>query len=188
MRFRLAVCTFLLTLTGPRVLAQGRKSPNDLSLSFPDKTWSVDVDAPGFFAKGKGQKPDGREYLFANNPRTGVILSVMLQQLANAAHATSCPDYLQQRLQSVSKLGYVTTDAKTSQLDSMAILEYLIPKAQDMPVQQKNIVACMAKDNIYIDIHLSKAHFQPTDEDTLMDLLNHVHISDPSSSINAMAH
>jgi hypothetical protein len=193
MRLRLAVCAgflviFLLVSAGLGLLAQDRKSQNSLSVSFPDKLWWIEVDSPGFSVKGKGQKPDGRQYLFANNPKTGVILSVMLEQSQKAAEGDPCSDYLQHRLQSVSKLGFVATDPKTSEVNSMDVLEYVIAKAQGMPVQQKNVFACMAKDDIYVDVHLSKAHFQPADEATLVDILNHVQVASANSSINAMAH
>ena len=44
-------------------------------------------------------------------------------------------------------------------------------------IQQKNIVACAAKDGVYVDIHLSKSQFQQSDEALLMDVLNQVQIS-----------
>lgn len=178
----------LLSFTGTRVFAQGRKSQNSLSISIADKPWSVEVGSPGFLVKGKGQKPDGREYLFANNPKTGVILSVMLEQSAKAAEGDPCPDYLQHRLQSVSKLGFMATETKTSEINSMDVLEYLIPKAQDVPVQQKNVVACMAKDDVYIDVHLSKAHFQPDDEAVLVDVLSHIRVGPANAAMDALAH
>lgn len=178
----------LLSFAGTQVVAQGRKSLNSLTVSLADKPWLVQVDSPGFLVKGKGQKPDGRQYLFANNPKTGVILSVMLEQSAKAAEGDPCPDYLQHRLQSVSKLGFAATDAKTSEINSMDVLEYLIPKAQDVPVQQKNIVACMAKDDVYIDVHLSKAHFQPDDEALLVDVLSHIRVGPANAPMDALAH
>lgn len=164
-----------------QILAQDHRSKSKLSVSFPDKAWWVEVDSPGFSAKANGTKPDGRRYLFANNPRSGVILSIMLEQSSKADMST-CPDYLQQRLHSVSKLGFVATNAKTSEINSMPVLEYLIPKDQDTAIQQKNIVACVARDDVYIDIHLSKAHFQPADEATLLDVLSHVRIAGESTA------
>lgn len=178
----------LLSFAGSRVFAQGRKLQNSLSVSIADKPWSVEITSPGFLVKGKGQKPDGREYLFANNPKTGVILSVMLEQSAKAAEGDPCPDYLQHRLQSVSKLGFTATEAKTSEINSMDVLEYVIPKAQDVPMQQKNIVACIAKDDVYIDVHLSKAHFQADDEAMLVDVLSHIHVGPANAPMDALAH
>jgi hypothetical protein len=164
--------------------AQQHKQQNDMAVSFPNKTWSVEVNSPGFLMRAKGKKPDGRYYLFANDPRTGVILSVMLEQ-SQQADAGSCPAYLQQRIQSVSKLGIVATGVQSSESNSLAIVEYLIPAMEGKSVQQKNIVACAARDGVYVDIHLSKSQFQQTDEALLMDVLNQIQISSAGAPAQA---
>jgi hypothetical protein len=166
--------------------AQQRKQLNDMTVSFPNKTWSVEVSSPGFLMRAKGKKPDGRYYLFANDPRTGVILSVMLEQ-SPQADASSCPAYLQQRVQSVSKLGIVPTDVKSSEANSLAVVEYMIPTMEGKSVQQKNVVACAARDGVYVDIHLSKSQFQQSDEALLIDVLNQVQISNPGAPVQATA-
>lgn len=166
--------------------AQQRKQQNDMTISFPTKTWTVEVNSPGFLMRAKGKKPDGRYYLFANDPRTGVILSVMLEQ-SQQADANSCPAYLQQRIQSVSKLGIVATDVKSSESNSLALVEYTIPTMEGKSVQQKNIVACAARDGVFVDIHLSKSQFQQSDEALLMDVLNQVQISNPGAPVQATA-
>jgi len=185
---KLALGAIFLMFAGSQLSAQGRKPQTALAIAFPDKDWGIEVNAPGFFVKGKGHKPDGRQYLFANNPKTGVILSVMLEQSAKAAEGQTCPDYLQHRLQSLSKLGFKAADAQTSVVNSMDVLEYVIAKAPDMPVQQKNVFACLAKDDIYVDVHLSKAHFQAEDEAMLVDMLNNVRITSEIVPVAALAH
>ena len=87
---------------------------------------------------------------FATNSQTGVGLSVMLEQSKEGADSKTCPAYLKKRVESISQ--FEVTDVKTSEIDSMSVIEYLIPKANGLPVQQKNLVACAAKDHIYVDI------------------------------------
>jgi hypothetical protein len=178
-------CTLMLSLC-TSLQAQQRKQLNDMTVSFPNKTWSVEVGSPGFLMRAKGRKPDGRYYLFANDPRTGVILSVMLEQ-SPQADASSCPAYLQQRVQSVSKLGFVAADVKSSEANSLAVVEYMIPAMEGKSVQQKNIVACAARDGVYVDIHLSKSQFQQGDEALLMDVLNQIQISGAAAPAQATA-
>jgi tetratricopeptide (TPR) repeat protein len=76
----------------------------------------------------------------------------------------------------MSELGI--KDVKASEVGSMAVIEYLLPKVQGVPLQQKNFIGCAAKDDIYIDLHLSKVLFKPADESLFNDILNHVHIGD----------
>jgi hypothetical protein len=181
--FLAATLTLSLCLS---LQAQQRKQQNDMTVAFPNKTLSVEVNSPGFLMRAKGKKPDGRYYLFANDPRTGVILSVMLEQ-SPQADTGSCPAYLQQRIQSVAKLGIVATDVKSSESNSLSLVEYTIPSMEGKAVQQKNVVACAARDGVYVDIHLSKSQFQQTDEALLMDVLNQIQISGANAPVQATA-
>lgn len=187
MPFRLAVCVCVLMGMCAPMRAQDRKSQNSLTVSFPNKTWWVEVDSPGFAVKGKGRKPDGRYYLFAHDARSNVILSVMLEQAPEGADSSSCAAYLQSRMQSVAKLGVVPADEKTSEFNSMAVVEYMIPTVDGKAVQQKNVMACTMKEDVYVDVHLSKAQFQASDEEMLLDILNHVEVTSASAPVRTSA-
>lgn len=187
MALKLAICAcVLMGLTLP-LRGQDRKSQNSLTVTYPNKTWWVEVDSPGFAVKGKGRKPDGRYYLFAHDARTNVILSVILEQAPNGADISACDAHLQQRMESVEKLGVTPTDQKSSEFNSMMMMEYIIPTVDGKAVQQKNVVACAVKEDVYVDVHLSKAQFQPADEQELLDLLNHVEITSASAPVRTSA-
>lgn len=162
--------------------ARQEQRQETLTVSFPGKPWGVAIDAPGFVVQTEERKPDGREYLLAHDEKTGIVLSVTLEKSAKGADAKTCPDYLQKRLQGLSQLGL--TDVKTSEVHSMAVIEYLIPQAGGVPVQQKNLVACAAKDDVYVDIHLSKVKFQPSDESLFTDVLTATQLVDLSVPAN----
>ena len=151
-----------------------------ISVAFPGKSWAVATDSPGFVIETRERKPDGREFLFTTNSQTGVGLSVMLEQSKGGADSKTCPAYLTKRVESISQ--FEVTDVKTSEIDSMSVIEHLIPKANGLPVQQKNLVACAAKDDIYVDIHRSNARFQPADESLLTDVLGKIHFVDQSAT------
>lgn len=91
--------------------------------------------------------------------------------------------HLQQRMESVSKLGVFPTDEKSSDFNSMAVMEYTIPTVDGKAVQQRNVVACTLKEDVYVDIHLSKAQFQSADEQELFDILSHVEITSASAPV-----
>jgi hypothetical protein len=156
--------------------AQNAKPQSSLSISFPGKTWALKIDSPDFAIESSGRQPDGREYLLANNSKTGIIASVTLEQSPGGADNKTCPDFLRKRVDSMSQLG--PTDVKASEINSMAAIEVLLPKPQGIPLQQKNFFVCAAKDDIYVDIHLSKVQFQPSDEPLFTDVLSHVQIID----------
>src|SRR5581483_10485572 len=119
MALKLAICACVLMGMTLAVRGQERKSQNSLTVTYPNKTWWVEVDSPGFAVKGKGRKPDGRYYLFAHDARTNVIMSVMLEQAPNGADSSTCGVHLQERMESVGKLGVTPTDEKKSEFNSM---------------------------------------------------------------------
>ena len=145
-----------------------------LQVSFHGKPWAVAVDASGFAVEQDLTKPDGRRYLFASNKNTLMKVSITLERGPKGADASRCPEYLHQRIQSLR--GFTLSDVRYSTAANMATVEYLIPEASGVPVRQKSLVACTAKDDVFIDIHLSKAEFKPEDAPLFATLLDAVHI------------
>jgi hypothetical protein len=178
MKWRTASCVVLILALGSSARLQSQETrPNEsVSASFPDKNWEVKIDSPGFAVESGGPKSDGREYLLASNANTGIILSVTLEESKDGADSKTCPEFLRKRVDGLSQLD--VKDIRSSEINSMAVIEYLLPKLQGIPVRQKNVVLCTTKQDVYIDVHLSKAQFQPSDEPLLLDVLAHLHISD----------
>lgn len=161
---------------GASALAQQAPSPAPLSVSFPHKSWAFQINSPGFAVETEGAKSDGREYLLANNSKTGMVLSVTLEKSPGRADPKSCPDYLRTRMKSVASLD--PKDVKTSQVGGMSVVEYIIPGPNGMQLEQKNFVACTAKEDVYLDIHLSKVKFQPSDERSFIEVLKQTQFAD----------
>lgn len=145
-----------------------------LQVSLPGKPWAVTVDASGFVVEQDQAKSDGRRYLLANNKSTGMVVSITLERNPKGADASTCPGYLRQRIKSLQ--GFTLSDVRYSTAANMATVEYLIPEAKGIPVRQKSLVACTAKDDVYVDIHLSKVLFKPEDAPLFATLLDAVHI------------
>jgi hypothetical protein len=173
-----AACVPLILILGSSARARSQEAhpKESISVSFPGKNWEIRIDSPGFTVETEGPKSDGREYLLANNSKTGIVLSVTLEESKEGPDSTTCPDFLRKRVDGLSELG--VKDVKTSEINSMAVIEYLLPKPEGVPVRQKNFVLCTAKEDVYIDVHLSKAQFQPSDESLFLDVLAQLHILD----------
>jgi hypothetical protein len=172
-----AVGFLALLVAGIPLRAPGQQAEPQprLSVSYPGNAWSLVVDSPGFIVKMEGKKSDGREYLLANHPESNIVLTVILEQSTEPADSRTCWGFLHGRLKSMEKLNI--QDVKYTDSGPLAIVEYLVPDVQGIPVNQKNFYACTTKDNTFIDIHLSKAKFQPSDESVFTEILNHVHIT-----------
>lgn len=171
----------LITVCAWAAPAQESKPQEKLLINYPGKAWAIAINSPGFVVETREQKPDGREYLEANNSTTGIVLSVMLEKGNGPADASTCPDYLQNRVRSLPP-DFAVTGVHPSRIGEMAVIEYLIPAAQKIPVRQKNFVACVTHEDVYVDVHLSKVQFRDSDEALFTDVLSKVSIADSGSS------
>src|SRR5580658_1472840 len=106
MKWRTASCVVLmLTMGGSAPLRSQETRPNEsISVSFPGENWEIKIDSPGFAVESVGPKPDGREYLLANNSKTGIVLSVTLEESKDGADSKTCPEFLRKRVDGLSQL------------------------------------------------------------------------------------
>src|SRR5690348_15541893 len=91
---------FFLITAGifPLCAQKGGKEAPPLSLSLPDKTWSLLIDVSGFKIQRNEKRPNGR-YLLAQNSSTGVTLSITLSQVQGVAMIDDCRRVFRQRNQ-----------------------------------------------------------------------------------------
>jgi tetratricopeptide (TPR) repeat protein len=180
-RRSIAIFALLLTSLSLAALVQSGKPQEKLLISYPGKTWAIEIDSPGFVVEASERRADGREYFVANDPATGLVLSAMLEKGNGPADSKTCPDYLRNRVKSLPP-DATTTDIRSSQIGEIDVIEYLIPVFQKVPLHQKNLVACLTNEDVYVDIHLSKTQFHDSDQSLFTDVLKKTHIADISSS------
>jgi hypothetical protein len=174
MKLRTVLCLLLASVACGVSRAQDVKQ--SLSVAYPGKTWEVRIDSPGFVVQANEQQPAGRQYLLASDTTSGLVLSVMLEATGGPADASTCADSLKHRVDSFAKLGPV--DVKASEVKSMAAIEFMFPVVSGVPIRQKNFWVCTARENVFIDLHLSKVQFHASDESLFMDVVNQFSIQD----------
>jgi predicted Zn-dependent protease len=168
-------CTFAMAQVPP----QAATSPK-IEIGFPGEPWILVFDTVGFKININGLQPDGRAYLEATNQSTQVTLSVLLEKVPGKATAEGCKENQKTRL--AQKVDYKREKTETRQAVGMAVVEYTVPEFQGVAVQQRNLFACLPKDDAYVDIHISKILFKPQQEELLNTVLNSAHFVDKTSS------
>jgi hypothetical protein len=152
---RLLVASMVLT----SARAQESKSSADVvKLSLPDKSWSLAIELPGFAVEKNEIQPDGRRYMAAANAETGVAISTYLEKTKAPADLEGCKATLEARAKAPApfkKMGLSIYD-----LNGMKVLEYLVPEIERRRVHEKNFYVCIPKEDVFVDIHLSKAAWQ----------------------------
>jgi tetratricopeptide (TPR) repeat protein len=185
MRFsRPALFLFFLWNT-TALQAQKGKAISTLRISLPGKPWALQVDVQGFRVELDETKPDGKKYLLAVNDRTGVSLSINMEQVRGSAILDDCRKVFRQRIKDNAELKPV--DIKESQLGDMAISEYILMEPGGIPLHQKNVFGCLAKEDVYVDIHLSKVEYTPQDQPLFTSVLQAVHFTDPPADAGSQA-
>lgn len=106
----------------------------------------------------------------------GLILSVTAERIRGKASAEGRRRAFRDRIKASPK-GLVV-GPRESQAGEIAMLEYMTPEFGGAPIQQKHVLACLAKEDTYVDIHLSQVKFKPSDEATFALILEAVRLTD----------
>jgi tetratricopeptide (TPR) repeat protein len=177
---------FLLLLGSAFALqAQKGKETSPLRVSLPGKPWALQVDVQGFAVQLDETKPDGKKYLLAENTRTGITLSITMEQVHGFATLDNCRKVFRERNKGNAKLNPV--DIKDSQIGEMAISEFTFEEPEGIPLHQKNVFGCLAKEDVYADIHLSKVQYTPKDQPLFTSILQAVHLTDETAGSGSQA-
>lgn len=143
-------------------------------VAFPNTPGVLSLELPGFHTDTDEMKAGGRRYLMASHPQTGLIVSVTLERGPTAASRQGCVMHLAQLKNGPFVVrGY---DVTFNTSDSIPRLDYTIAEAQGVRVEQKNVRACFAQDNIYGDLHLSKIQYRAADAPLFDAVLSTVHL------------
>lgn len=143
----------------------------------PGKAWALELDGTGFTARDNEIQPDGRRYFLAENAKTRMVVSVFLE----AAKAPAQPEDCKHSLEEKAKSNAALASAKLKGVDYRAsgdlqILEFTLPEFDGVPKNQKNIFGCLIKDDVFVDIHISKLFFKTADQPLFDALLQSIHI------------
>ncbi|PYV71966.1 MAG: hypothetical protein DMG96_27535 [Acidobacteria bacterium] len=152
-------------------LAQESK-PLHGRLSLPAKDWGVVLDLPGFTLKNIETKPDGRRYMIAENESTHLVVSLTLEQVQGGRSA-DCNDSLQKKAKHPP---FKVRDVRFSRQGEFDFMEYVVPEVNGQQFNQKSIYGCEFYDNSYIDLHLSKVSYSPTNGPLFAAVLNSIRI------------
>jgi hypothetical protein len=150
-------------------------------VAWPEKSLGLSIDLTGFKKDLDHVKPDGRRYLMASHPTTGLNVSVTLEIVPTQASAQGCIDQL--KLIQKGPLATRGQDVKLDTAGKIPTLEYIIHKFEGIRVDQKNVYACLAQKDVYADIHLSKAQFTTADAPLFQSILKSVRLQSGPSEV-----
>lgn len=147
---------------------------SDFQLALPGKSWGVSLGFSGFTISKDETKADHRRYAMASQPTTGLNVSATLEQMTEPASSAGCIAQLE-RLKT-SPLTADSRDMRLTSTSTLPTLEYTVPTVRGIPLAQRHVYLCYPKENVYLDLHLSKMHYTAADDALFRDFLQTVHI------------
>jgi tetratricopeptide (TPR) repeat protein len=187
----LVVCASILwsfVPVNPTGLSQADIGTNESPtfVAWPENGLGLSVDLTGFKKDIDQVKEDGRRYLTASHPKTGLNLSITLEKVPTQASTQGC----REQLQLIRKGPLVThgQDIKLNAAGEISTLEYTLHKFRGVRLDQKNMYVCIAQDNVYADIQLSKMQYTAADAPLFQSILKTVRLQpEPSTIIQTQA-
>ena len=188
---RLATCLLILAAFAPEIAISNPQTPdqgasNRVLVGLWDRSWGLTLALPGFSIKENDIKPDGRRYLLAENLATMMEVSVFLEDASQSRAGKSCRETMEEQVRDTPQNfalqivgGIEKKDAKIWEADEKTFLDYTVPSitlpgTKTVALHQKNRLVCFERDNAFIDLHLSKPDFQPSDEPLFTQIVNSI--------------
>lgn len=140
----------------------------------PMNSVELAIEFPGFRIERDQIKSDGRRYLTASHPVTGLNLSIAMEPIQGRASAAGCVKHLQHLRQSLTiRRGQ---DISLTATPAVHRLEYTLREFHGVRLDQKSIYACMAEGQVYANIHLSKVRSSAADAALFEEVIQSIHL------------
>lgn len=137
------------------------ESPQEkrLSFTYPQVPWVLTLPADDFQIARKQMKQDGNgAYFHLIDEKQELDVSMFIEPATKCKDSKSCS-------QMVWKAGNPTwvnlQNVVHSQIGEVSIFEFLLPSFQGMPIRQQNMYAQFVVDGFWVDMHISKAMYEP---------------------------
>lgn len=172
-----AVLTYLVILFPDATQAQQVPASRDrLTIAFPGATWALEIGTSGFTVQKDELSSDRmRRHIYAIGPDPDVVLSVRLERASGHQRAAECRRYAWDHLRTRSP--FRMDDVTKSGVKELAILEYRVKEFQRLPVEQRHLHGYLAKDDVCVEIHVSKVRSTAADRPALAAILESARIT-----------
>ncbi len=143
-----------------------------LSVAYPGRPWSVALPAEGWRVDGPEVMDDGRlVHLVAEDPRTGVVISVVLSDARGRSSAAACADADWRRI--AISLGEAPPATRRPDGDGLRA-DYFVATQRGRRVDQQNASRWWYRDGVCVHVHASLMGFQAGDAPRLDQALSGV--------------
>jgi tetratricopeptide (TPR) repeat protein len=163
---------WILGWIGAVILSAG--GAEDVYLSLPDLTWALEITAPGFkVEEGQLSSNGNSARLQAVNEENGVFLTAFLEKAEKNGGASDCREYFWSQ---AKKSPFPKEQVTFMETGEIAVVQYYVPDVAGRPLKQLNLNAYLSEGGYWMDVHLSKSNWDPSQENPLQPVLNSIRI------------
>ncbi len=160
--------------------AMARDGESPTLIPQPNSNVELTIDLAGFRIERDRLTADGRRYIGASHPATGINVAIAMEQVGGLASTGGCITHLRQLKKGPTVSRGIDVALSTSR--DMPTLEYTLRRFQGVRLDQKSLYACMAHADVYAHIHVSKLQYTDADASLFQQLLSTFRLEKGSSA------
>jgi len=176
MKRKLLLITILILANSFVAHAQQEGAPFISRFALPGRTWAVQMQTDGFVQQGRRIIDDGEgRYVIGQNETTNMVISIFLEKAPKQGDSLAAREYYWSRER---RSPFHMESVKMSEMGPLAIVEYMVREAEGLTVNQKNYHVYLAREDVWVDIHLSKINYTHADDDLFASVLRSIKIDE----------
>jgi hypothetical protein len=132
-----------------------------LSFTYPKVPWVLTLPADDFEIAQRRMKDDGNgAYFYIVDEKQGLNVSMFIEPATKCTDSKSCSDFVWK----AGNPNWINPQNVThSQIGEVSIFELMVPIFQGMPIRQQNMYAQFVVDGFWVDMHISKVLYEPSE-------------------------
>jgi hypothetical protein len=147
------------------------------SIAVPSTALVLEFPADGFKIE---QADDRRPYYFLTNSKTRLNVSFNFEPARRCNSSESCRDYFAEKLKGAypNKKNW-----RSFKVGDVYAFENLDGPVNGLNLRQQHVNAHIVRDGVWIDVHLSKVHYQDADRELFLEFVRSIRVRGKSARV-----
>jgi len=173
MKCKQAVLSLIVVVLSSLLVSQ-QNPDQSFTYSLPGLKGGLEIQMGSMKVQGADFRPGGDGLKVLAKDNSGLVMTLFLEKAPHKGSAVDCRDDWWNKTKKSSP--FKREDLKLSEDGQMARADYFIREYKRVKVNQKVVHAYLTSDEVWVEIHLSKTGYQPSDPDPFASVLGTVHM------------
>jgi hypothetical protein len=165
------ILVVLSLVLSPSLIARNQ-SDRPIQITIPAAPWALTFAGKQLSVENQQVKPDGRYgYFLLRDNQNKMTISLYIEPADKCKTSKECRDM-------VWKLGNPgwqnPQNVVLGEIGEVSFFEFFMPTFRDIAVQQQHMYAQFVVNEFWVDMHISKTSYQPTEHKLFEDVIKSV--------------